>query len=162
MRTNYIGKKFLFENFEVCENNTKVLKVAQNIFLKEEKVYNPLYISGNHGSGKTHLLKAIVTESSSLNCKYISMFDLLNNFTENICSQTMDTFRESYFKLDILCIDNFEYIVDKEATQEEVFNIFSNLINYDKVIVIASSKRLDELSLSKSLKSLITYGQNIE
>jgi chromosomal replication initiator protein len=90
------------------------------------------------------------------------MYDLLNNFTENIRSQTMSTFRESYFKPDILCIDNFEYIADKEATQEEMFNILSYLINYDKVIVIASSKRLDELSSSKSLKSLITYGQNIE
>jgi chromosomal replication initiation ATPase DnaA len=74
METNYIGKKFLFENFEVRENNTKVLKATQNILLKEKKVYNPLYISGYHGSGKTHLLKAIVTENSSLNCKGLVNF----------------------------------------------------------------------------------------
>ena len=162
MKKNHIGKKFLFKNFEINESNTKAFNAVQNIISKEEIIYNPLYLSGYNGSGKTHLLKALATETSNLNCKYISMYDFLNSFTENIRSQTMSTFRESYFKLDILCIDNFEYIQDKEATQDEIFNILSYLINSDKIIVVASSNNLDELNIANHLKSLIKYGENIE
>ena len=162
MKKNYIGKIFSLESFEVNDGNVQAYSAIKNIVDKERKIYNPLFIYGDHGLGKTHLLKALIAENSKLKCKYITVDNFLNTFTEHMQFQTMDLFRKEFLELDILCIDDFESIVNKSATQEELLNVITNLMNLDKVIVFSSSKSYTELSLLEKLSSVIQHGEVVE
>jgi chromosomal replication initiator protein len=161
MKSNYIGKEFKLKNFKINDNNSNAYKEIENIVKNGDTIYTPLCLFGLNGVGKTHLLKAVISSESYSKLLYTTIYDFLNSFTDSMINQTMGSFREKYLKLDILLIDDFEFIVNKEGTQEEMYQIFKHLTDLNKVIIIASSFEYSKLSLIPKLDSLLKHGNII-
>ena len=154
---------YTFENFIVDESNKFAYLMAKDVL--EEKRYrnNILFIYGDTGVGKTHLLKAILykayKEKSDTKILYISVDELVKELINAIKDEKYNQFINKYESLDILLIDDFQCIARKERIQEEIFNIFSELYNKKKQIVIASNSRPKEIQIfAERLKMNFEYG----
>ena len=158
MKSNYIGKEFKLKNFKINDNNSKAYKEIENIVKNGDTIYTPLCLFGLNGVGKTHLLKAVISSKSDTKSLYTTIYDFKNSYIDNMINQTMCSFREKYLKLDVLLIDDFEFIVNLEETQKEIYQIFKHLIDLNKVIIIASSFKYSKLSLIPKLDSLLKHG----
>jgi len=160
---NNFNPKYTFENFVVGPGNQ--LAHASSIAVAENpgKVYNPLFIYGGVGLGKTHLLYAIghraLEKKPNLNVCYISTEKFVNELIESIKNDRMDQFRRKYRKLDILLIDDIQFIAGKDRTQEEFFHTFNELYNEGKQIVISSDKPPTEMNnIEDRLRSRFQWG----
>lgn len=160
---NNFNPKYTFENFVVGPGNQ--LAHASSIAVAENpgKVYNPLFIYGGVGLGKTHLLHAIgnraLEKKPNLNVCYISTEKFVNELIESIKNDRMDQFRRKYRKLDILLIDDIQFIAGKDRTQEEFFHTFNELYNEGKQIVISSDKPPTEMNnIEDRLRSRFQWG----
>ena len=160
---NNFNPKYTFENFVVGPSNQ--LAHASSIAVAENpgKVYNPLFIYGGVGLGKTHLLHAIahraLEKKPNLNVCYISTEKFVNELIESIKNDRMDQFRRKYRKLDILLIDDIQFISGKDRTQEEFFHTFNELYNEGKQIVISSDRPPTEMNnIEDRLKSRFQWG----
>ena len=154
---------YKFENFIVDVSNRFAYLMAKDIL--EEKRYrnNILFIYGDTGVGKTHLLKAILYKAykkkSNAKILYISANELVKELINAIKDEKYNQFINKYESLDILLIDDFQCVAGKERIQEEIFNIFSELYNKKKQIVIASiSKPKDTQIFEERLKMNFEYG----
>ena len=154
---------YTFENFIVDESNKFAYLMAKDIL--EEKRYrnNILFIYGDIGVGKTHLLNAILDkankEKSDTKILYISVDKLIQELINAIKDEEYNQFINKYESLDILLIDDFQCIAGKERIQKEIFNIFSELYNKKKQIVIASNSRPKEIQIfAERLKMNFEYG----
>jgi len=161
MKSNYIGKEFKLKNFKINDNNSKAYKEIENIIKNRDTIYTPLCLFGSNGVGKTHLLKAVISSKSYSKSLYTTIYDFSNSYIDSVKNQTMCSFNEGYLKLDILLIDDFEFIVNREETQKEIYQIFKHLIDLNKVIIIASSFEYSKLSLIPKLYSLLEHGNII-
>jgi chromosomal replication initiator protein len=161
MKDNYINKQYTLENFVLDNQNNLAYEEIKNIIDKNNIIYNPICIYGANGVGKTHLLKALYESQENKKSKYITIYDFMNDFVNNIANNTMDDFRNLYKNLDILIIDDFEFIINKEETQKELYQIINYLMNKNKIIVISSSIRYDKLSLHPKLYYKIISGNII-
>lgn len=141
---NNLNPKYTFENFVVGGSNelakAACFAVSQNL----GKVYNPLFIYGGVGLGKTHLLQSIGNEliknNSQSQIKYITSERFTNDLIESIKTQKIDAFKEYYRKIDLLIIDDVQFLSGKEKTQEEFFHIFNYLYQINKQIVLSSDR----------------------
>jgi chromosomal replication initiator protein len=139
-----LNPKYTFENFVVGGSNelakAACFAVSQNL----GKVYNPLFIYGGVGLGKTHLLQSIGNEilkkNSESQIKYITSERFTNDLIESIKTQKIDAFKEYYRKIDLLIIDDVQFLSGKEKTQEEFFHIFNYLYQLNKQIVLSSDR----------------------
>ena len=141
---NNLNPKYTFENFVVGGSNelarAACFAVSQNL----GSVYNPLFIYGGVGLGKTHLIQSIGNEvlktSPHLKIKYISSERFTSNLIDSIKNQKIDQFKSDYQKIDLLIIDDIQFIFGKEKTQEEFFHIFNHLYQLNKQIVLSSDR----------------------
>ncbi len=143
-----LNLKYKFENYVVGENNRFAHAVAMAVAKNPAKKYNPLFIYGGSGLGKTHLMQAIghyvLFNKSKLRVRYIKTEDYYNEVIKNIqCSDRisrMDKFRQKYRNVDVLLIDDIQFLESKKATMDEIFHTFDSLHNNNKQIVITSDR----------------------
>ncbi len=158
-----INPRYTFENFVVGSNNeyayTASLAVAEN----PASSYNPLYLYGESGLGKTHLMHAISNYifNNYLNKKvlYVTSEMFTNEFISALRIKKVNQFRDKYRQMDVLLIDDVQFFQDKDAVQEELFNTFNTLYDNNKQIVISSDRPPKELELDERLRQ--RFGWNI-
>ncbi len=156
-----INPTYTFENFVVGSSNQFAYTAAYKVAEKPGKVYNPLFLYGGVGLGKTHLLHAI----GNLNIKqnriiiYATIEQFMNDFTYHLRHKTIEKFRAKYRKCDILLIDDIQFLSGKEGTQEEFFHTFNELHTEGKQIVLTSDQPPQKIiGLEDRLKSRFEWG----
>ena len=139
---NGLKRSFAFDNFIVGSSNRLAHAAALAVSEKPARSYNPLFLYGGVGLGKTHLLHAIGNESQrgGKNVLFISTESFTNDFVESIRRQAMPEFRARYRKVDVLLLDDIQFIAGKEGTQEEIFHTFNALHAAEKQIVLSSDR----------------------
>ena len=164
-RYQEIGLKetYTFDNFVVGPSNRFAHAAALAVCEKLSKVYNPLFLYGGVGLGKTHLMQAMAQEVLSAHPKakvlYITSEEFTNQLINAIRTKNMPKFRAMYRNLDILLIDDIQFIAGKESTQEEFFNTFNALHDAHKQIVLCSDRLPKEIQdLEDRLVSRFAWG----
>ncbi len=158
-----LNPKYIFDNFVVGPSNQLAYAASFAVSGNPAKAYNPLFIYGGVGLGKTHLLHAIgnaikYTEPK-LKVLYISSEEFTNELISSIQYKKMNQFRNKYRNLDCLLIDDIQFISSKERTGEEFFHTFNTLYENQKQIVITSDKPPNDIpDIEKRLKSRFSWG----
>ena len=158
-----LNSSFTFDNFVVGESNRMAYAASKRICDAKSLAYNPLYIHGNVGMGKTHLLNAIAIDlrksSPNLQIVLMSAERFMYQFIKAIRHKNTISFKDQFRSIDILMIDDIQFIGGKGSTQEEFFYTFNDLINLGKQIIITSNKSPFELTdLDDKLKSRLGGG----
>ena len=137
-----LNTSYTFENFVVGSSNQLAFAAARSAAKSPGQQYNPLFIYGGSGLGKTHLIQAIgnYAIAQGHTVIYTTSEQFLNDFLYNVRNQTMDRFRQKYRQCDFLLIDDIQFLSNKEQTQEEFFHTFNELYNLKKQIVLSSDK----------------------
>ncbi len=137
-----INKKYHFDNFVVASSNRLAHAAALSVAERPGEAYNPLFLYGPPGHGKTHLLHAIGNSlhQQGLNVSFVSAEEFTNELIQAIRSRRTESFREKYRKIDALLIDDIQFLAGKEATQEEIFHTFNALHGKNKQLVISSDR----------------------
>ncbi len=141
--TTNLNKKYSFESYVVGSNNELAYTASQAITKSLGKLYNPLFIYGGVGLGKTHLLQSIgnkVLYENKGKVLYIPAEKLTADLIESIRNRTIEDLKSGYAKLDLLIIDDVQFIAGKERTQEMVFSIFNELHGKNKQVVLSSDR----------------------
>lgn len=137
-----LNSSYTFENFVVGTSNQLAFGAAQSTAMNPGQQYNPLFIYGGSGLGKTHLIQAIgnyaINQGASV--IYTTSEQFLNDFLYNLRNHTMERFRQKYRQCDFLLIDDIQFLSKKEQTQEEFFHTFNELHRLHKQIVLTSDK----------------------
>lgn len=159
----HINEAYLFDSFAVGPSNSLAHAAAYAVCQSLGKTYNPLFIYGGTGLGKTHLLHAIANESRLRNPHVVVHYETADSFmTEFINSIRFDknhAFREKYQKIDLLLVDDIQFFSNKEQTQETFFHIFNILYEQQKQIVLSSDTFPKEIvGLQNRLKSRLEWG----
>ena len=166
-----LNPKYTFQNFIVGESNrfaqTAGLSVAQN----PGELYNPLFIYGKSGVGKTHLMHAIgnyVINNSNKNVLYVTSDEFTTDFTgiRNVTGNNqsyVDYFKDKYRNVDVLIIDDIQFLAGAEKTQQEFFNTFNFLYSANKQIIISSDRSPDDLKLLEDrLRTRFAWGLTVD
>jgi len=156
-----LNPSFTFQNFVVGDSNNFAFIAAKNVSEKPGVVYNPLFIYGGVGLGKTHLMQSVgnVMLSQGKTVIYTSVEQFLNDFTRHLSNRTMDRFKDKYRKCDLLLIDDIQFLSNKNQIQEEFFHTFDALRNENKQIIITSDKPPKKIGgLEERLKSRFESG----
>ncbi len=158
-----VNPRFLFDNFVVGPSNRFAFAAAQAVAESPAKAYNPLFIYGPVGLGKTHLMQAITQEVQSrhpnLKICYISSEKFTNELINAIRHRSGEAFRQKYRNIDVLLIDDIHFIAGKESTQEEFFHTFNALHDARKQIIICSDRPPKEIAnLEERLVSRFAWG----
>ncbi|NTW13848.1 MAG: chromosomal replication initiator protein DnaA [Candidatus Moranbacteria bacterium] len=139
-----LNDRYQFESFVVAENNELAHAACYAISQNLARVYNPLFIYGGVGLGKTHLLQALGNEVKRRDpkntIKYITSERFTSELVDSIKNQTIDKFKEYYQQMDLLIIDDIQFLSGREKTQNEFFHIFNGLYQLNKQIVISSDR----------------------
>ncbi len=139
---NNLNPRYTFENFIVGGSNELARAACYVVSQNLGKIYNPLFIYGGVGLGKTHLLQSIGNEvfkkDPGCKVKYTSSERFTGDLIESIRNQKISEFKEQYQKIDLLIIDDIQFLSGKEKTQEEFFHIFNFLYQLNKQIVLSS------------------------
>lgn len=139
-----LSSRYKFENFIVGKSNEIAFAASKAVAENPATVYNPLFIYGGVGLGKTHLLHAIgnniATKNKNLNIIYTSTENIMNEMVEALQTGKMSLFRKKYRKVDVLLIDDVHFLQDKFALQEELFHTFNSLHDLKKQIVLTSDR----------------------
>ncbi|MFC1625575.1 chromosomal replication initiator protein DnaA [Patescibacteria group bacterium] len=154
---------FTFENFAVSSSNQMAWAAADAVSKSPGKAYNPLFIWGGVGVGKTHLMFAvgdfILKKDDQLKIIFCTGEDFTNDIVEGIRNKTTQSFRNKYRKLDLLLIDDIQFIAGKDAVQEEFFHTFNAVTSAGGQIILTSDKPPSEISkLEERLKSRFEAG----
>ena len=148
---NDIESKYTFENFVIGKSNVQAQVASLTCATNPGLAYNPLFIYGSSGLGKTHLLKAIANKITSKdntkNIIYISGDAFVDAVFKASKEKSLDQLKETFYNADLLLVDDIQFISgNKEKTQEIFFSIFSSLVNNKKQICIAADKKPEEIS----------------
>ncbi len=162
-----INKKQRFETFVVGNSNRFATAAAQAVAKDPGNVYNPLFIYGNSGLGKTHLMHAIGNAILEVNpgakVKYVTSETFTNEIINAIQNHTVKDFQEKYRTIDCLIIDDIQFLENKERTQEEFFHTFNALKEANKQIVISSDRHPQSMDkLEERLRSRFVNGLTVD
>ena len=162
-----INKKQRFETFVVGNSNRFATAAAQAVANDPGNIYNPLFIYGNSGLGKTHLMHAIgnaVLETNpNAKVKYVTSETFTNEIINAIQNHTVKDFQEKYRTIDCLIIDDIQFLENKERTQEEFFHTFNALKEANKQIVISSDRHPQSMDkLEERLRSRFVNGLTVD
>lgn len=162
-----LNEKYTFENFIQGEGNKLAAGAALAVADNPGTFYNPLFIFGGVGLGKTHLMQAIghqmLAERPDAKVVYIQSETFVNDFINSIKNKTQDKFREKYRTADLLLVDDIQFFAKKEGIQEEFFHTFETLYNDQKQIVMTSDRLPTEIpDLSERLVSRFAWGLQVE
>jgi len=162
-RESRVNPKYTFENFVVGSSNRFAHAATLAIAESPAKAYNPFFIYGGVGLGKTHLMHALGNEilrrSAKAKILYISSEAFTNQMITAIQKRSMPQFRQMYRNMDVLLIDDIHFIAGKESTQEEFFHTFNSLYDAHKQIVMSSDRSPKEISkLEDRLVSRFEWG----
>jgi len=158
-----LNPKYTFETFVIGSSNRFAHAAAVAVAEAPAKAYNPLFIYGDSGLGKTHLLHAIghyaQTLYAGLRVRYVSSEEFTNEFINMIRDGKQDGFRRRYRDIDVLLVDDIQFLENKEGTQEEFFHTFNTLHNASKQIVISSDRAPKRLvTLEDRLRRRFEWG----
>ena len=158
-----LNPKYTFETFVIGSSNRFAHAAAVAVAEAPAKAYNPLFVYGDSGLGKTHLLHAIGHYAQSLyqgvRVRYVSSEEFTNDFINMIRDGKQDGFRRRYRDVDVLLVDDIQFLENKEGTQEEFFHTFNTLHNASKQIVISSDRAPKRLvTLEDRLRSRFEWG----
>lgn len=156
-----INPRMVFERFIVSDSNHLAVAAAQAVADHPATVYNPLLVYGGVGIGKTHLLHAIANSCQARGRRvlYVSSEAFTNDLVHAIRKGTSPMFREKYRSVDVLLVDDIQFIRGKDTTQEEFFHTFNTLVNFNRQIVLASDRHPRELTtLEDRLRSRFQGG----
>lgn len=161
--SSILNPKYTFENFIVGLNNRFAYAASEAVVKAPAKAYNPLFIYGSVGLGKTHLLHAIGIKIKELHPKLtiscVSSEKFTNDLINSIKDKKTDSFREKYRTVDILLVDDIQFLAGKEQTQEEFFHTFNDLHGQNKQIVITSDRPPKEIpTLEERLRTRFGWG----
>ncbi len=162
-----LNNRYTFENFIVGEHNELAKAACHAVCESLGRIYNPLFIYGKVGLGKTHLLQAIGNHVRERNAKKRIVYTTSERFTADLVSaiknNKADKFKDEYQKVDLLIIDDVQFLAGKEKTQQEFFHIFNVLYNLNKQIVISSDRPPKAIStLEERLRSRFEGGMIVD
>ena len=158
-----INPNYVFENFVVAQSNSLAYAAAYAVTEKPGQIYNPLFIYGRSGLGKTHLLHAIANKVKELNSRSSIMYQSADRFVQEFINairfDTIHTFQTKYQAADILLIDDIQFMAHKEQTQEAFFQIFNLLYDAQKQIVFSSDTFPQNMEgVAERLRSRLAWG----
>lgn len=162
-----LNEKYTFDNFIVGSGNELAYAACQAIAANPGTKYNPLFLYGGVGLGKTHLIQAVgnavIANNPNANIVYISIEQFVQEFLDAIKFKKNTDFASYYRNADVLIIDDIQFIAGKEKTQEEFFHTFNALHQANKQIIISSDKPPKEIpTLEERLRSRFTWGMSID
>ncbi len=160
-RTDY-DEKYTFDSFIVGESNEFARNAALAVAEQPGLKYNPLFLWGGPGLGKTHLLQAIghyVTENfPHKKVSYVTSEQFTNDFVESINAKTQNSFRQKYRTVDVLLIDDIQFLEKKQGTQDQFFHTFNELRQRGKAIVLASDRPPRDIDMDERYQSRFASG----
>ena len=158
-----LKEKYTFENFVMGPSNRFAHAAALAVVKSPGKVYNPLFLYGGVGLGKTHLMHAIGNEilktNPNMRVLYISSERFLNDFIASIREGKPREFQNKYRNIDVMLVDDIQFLYTKERTQEEFFHTFNSLYDADKAIILSADRHPRDIkSLEDRLRSRFEWG----
>jgi chromosomal replication initiator protein len=160
-RNPSLNPRYLFETYVVGSGNRLAHAACLAVAEKPARAYNPVFLYGGVGLGKTHLLHAIgnACHQRGLSVLYVSSEEFTNDMINSIRTHTNQAFREKYRSADVLLVDDIQFIAGKESTQEEFFHTFNTLHGQDKQIIVTSDRPPKSLvTLDERLRSRFEWG----
>jgi chromosomal replication initiator protein len=163
--TMNLNPKYKFETFVVGPSNRLAHAASVAAAENPAKAYNPLFIYGGVGLGKTHLLQAVgnACRVQGLSVLYVSSEEFTNDMINSIRTHTTENFRDKYRSIDVLLIDDIQFIAGKESTQDEFFHTFNTLHGQDKQLVMTSDRPPKAMvTLEERLRSRFEWGLTVD
>ncbi len=166
-KENNLNPKYTFDSFVVGPFNELAYAAAQAIVAKPGTTYNPLFIYGNTGHGKTHLIQAVgnhlKNQDGGKKVFYVTSEKYVLDYVNSVQANKVNSFKEKYRKYDILIMDDIQFLANKEKTQEELFHLFNSLYESNRQIVFSSDKHPNFIpNLEDRLKSRFAAGMIID
>lgn len=151
LQKSNLNPRYTFDNFVVGPNNDLAVSAAKAVVEKPGFTYNPLFLYGGSGLGKTHLMHAIgysiIKKDPSKKVRYITSEQFTNEVIESIRVGNIQNIRNIYRSVDVLLLDDVQFIIGKESTQNEFFNSFNELYGQNKAIILSSDKPPKDLEI---------------
>lgn len=162
-----LNPRYTFSTFIVGKSNELAHAASQAVAAKTGDVYNPLFIHGGAGMGKTHLLQAIghhvVSRAPNAKIRYVTCERFTNEFIQSVRGGKINDFKDKYRLVDVLLIDDIQFLTGKEGTQEEFFHTFNALHQSNKQIVITSDRPPKDIqTLESRLQSRFEWGMMVD
>jgi chromosomal replication initiator protein len=161
-------EKYTFENFIIGESNRLAHTAAISVAEQPGKLYNPFFIHGKSGLGKTHLMHAIgnyIKKTSNKKVLYVTSEQFITDFTSINMRKDVSyaqNFKDKYRSIDVLMIDDIQFLGNAEKTQQEFFHTFNNLYDMNKQIIISSDRSPDDLKLlEERLRTRFSWGLTV-
>ncbi len=166
-RDDNLNPRYTFDTFIVGQFNELAYASAQGVVKRLQNAYNPLFIYGASGLGKTHLIQAIGNEIKKLYSEkkvlYTSLEKFMNEYVSSVQNNRQQAFQDKYCKFDVLIMDDIQFISGKEGTQNALFHIFNVLYEQNKNIIFSSDKHPNHIiGLEDRLKTRFNAGMTID
>ena len=162
-----LREDFTFENFVPGENSNYAYNASIAAAKNPGKAFNPILIYGGVGLGKTHLMQSlgnyIYSNNEKMKIAYLSAENFTNEFTSSLKNQTIDLFKKKYRSLDVLLLDDIQFLEGKDGTQEELFHTFNSIYDRNGQIVFTSDRPIKEIKgFTERISSRFSRGLNVD